>query len=339
MTTAGSPTRLLRRCVEVGQEILSALPRDFASSGKPSLLHAESGEFARPEATAVALYVHYSHSGRVSEMVLRQLELLAEAGFALVFVSMAPLLATPARTALCQRCALVVQRRNCGYDFGAWRDLLPEIHRRWPELAELLLANDSVLGPIRPLGPVLAALRSREGLFGLTESPQGGPHLQSYFLLLRGKAVLADLAIFLAHLRISHSKWLMVRRAELCLASYLRARGHQVAALFGYQRLLDAVLVDSEALVQLAATYPPLRRLVSLPQHERAALLRCRPLNPTHHLWYPLVHLMGFPFLKTALVRNNPEALRAACGASEMHFSDTCGYPALGEHMTLVGQR
>ena len=59
-----------------------------------------------------------------------------------------------------QHCALVAQRRNFALDFGAWQDLAREARRRWPAATELLLANDSVLGPILPLGPVLAALRA-----------------------------------------------------------------------------------------------------------------------------------------------------------------------------------
>ena len=34
-----------------------------------------------------------------------------------------------------------------------------------------------------------------------------------------------------------------------------------------------------------------------------------RPLNPVHHLWRPLVCLLGFPFVKTELVRRNPGRL------------------------------
>ena len=55
--------------------------------------------------------------------------------------------------------ALVAQRRNFARDFGAWQELAAEARRRWPAAGELLLANDSVLGPILPFPPMLAALR------------------------------------------------------------------------------------------------------------------------------------------------------------------------------------
>ncbi|MFC7690683.1 hypothetical protein ACFQY5_14980 [Paeniroseomonas aquatica] len=217
-STAGTWRRLARRVAEVGLEVAAALPRDAwrrRFPGPSPLLRLEAGEDPRPGARSVALYVHYAASGRVSALVLEQLRLLAAAGFAVVFISNAPGLPAADWEAVRAVAALVVQRRNLGLDFGAWRDLAPEARRRWPAAGELLLANDSVLGPIRPFGPMLASLRDGgPGLFGLTESIQGGPHLQSYFLLTRGAAAVADLHHFLAAMRVSHSKWLVVQRGS-----------------------------------------------------------------------------------------------------------------------------
>jgi hypothetical protein len=173
-----------------------------------------------------------------------------------------------------------------------------------------MLVNDSMLGPIRCPRADFAVLRQGgPGLFGLTESLQGGPHLQSYLLLARGRAAVDDLASFLAAFRPSHSKWLVVRRGELRVARWMRARGHRVAALFGYQRLLDAALSDPAELAQLSGSHPLLREIEALSPEERAALLQAHPLNPTQHLWMALVRKLGFPFLKTELVRRNPGQL------------------------------
>ncbi len=309
MTTARSRLRLLRRMAEVGLEVAAALPRDLLLRARPDLLRQAVGRPPR-SAGSVALYVHYAATGEVSAMVLRQVEVLAQAGFDVVFVTMAPAIGTAHWQALRDRCAWVIQRRNCGYDFGAWKQLFGQILARWPGLTELLLANDSVLGPLRGLDPVFATLRAGgEGVFGLTESRQGGAHLQSYFLLLRGRAVFADFAAFLAQLRVSHSKWLSVQRGELEFTRFMRQRGHLVAALFGYERVLAAVLAQPSARAGLAACHPALRQLEALGPEARLALLHRQPLNPTHHLWLPLVRLFGFPFIKTDLVRRNPAQL------------------------------
>ncbi|RAI57191.1 hypothetical protein [Roseicella frigidaeris] len=312
-STAGTWRRLAWRIGQVLAEVAGALPQDALRrlrGGAPPLRRLEEGLDPRPGARSVALYVHFAASGQVSEMVRRQLALLAAEGFAIVFITMAEAVPAADWQAARQHCALVAQRRNFARDFGAWQDLAAEARRRWPEATELLLANDSVLGPILPLEPVLGALREGgEGLFGLTESIQGGPHLQSYFLLARGRAAVADLFHFLLAMRMSHSKWLVVQRGELRVARWMRARGHQVAALFGYRRLIAATLADPAERAQLAASHPLLRELEQMPAAERDALFATQPLNPTHHFWLALVRRLGFPFLKTELIRRNPGRL------------------------------
>lgn len=326
---------------QVGLEIAGALPRDLRrrlGGGVPPLRRLEAGVAPRPEATSVALYVHYAGSGQVSEMVRIQLAGLATAGFAIVFITMAETVPEADWQAARQHCALVAQRRNFGRDFGAWQELAAEARQRWPAATELLLANDSVLGPILPLPPVLDALRSGgEGLFGLTESIQGGPHLQSYFLLARGAAATGDLFGFLAAMRMSHSKWLVVQRGELRLARWMRGRGHRVAALFGYHRLVAAALAEAPERARLAASHPLLRGLEALPPAEREALLLSQPLNPTHHFWHALVGQLGFPFLKTELIRRNPGRLPGIEGwRALLPPAAPCPVPVIEAHLRIM---
>ncbi|MBK1656938.1 hypothetical protein [Paracraurococcus ruber] len=339
-STAGTWRRLAWRVGQVLLEVAGALPRDALRQrrGAPPLIRLAEGADPRPGAAAVALYVHYSGSGQVSEMVRRQLEALAEAGFAVVFVTMAPTVPEPDWQAARRHCALVVQRRNFARDFGAWQDLAGEARRRWPGATEWLLANDSVLGPILPFGPVLAALRAGgAGLFGLTESIQGGPHLQSYFLLARGAAAVADLQEFLLGMRMSHSKWLVVNRGELRLARWMRDRGHRVAALFGYRRLVEATLADPAERAALAAMHPALAGLEALSPAAREALLLTQPLNPTHHFWLAQRRRLGFPFLKTELIRRNPGRLPGIAGWRDLVPPDApCPVPVIEAHLATL---
>ena len=187
---------------------------------------------------------------------------------------------------------------------------MPEIRRRWPVPLELLLANDSVLGPIHPLAPAIEAMRAGgDGLFGLTESLQGGPHLQSYMLLARGAPAVEDMMRFVQDLHVSSSKWILVRMGEVRLSRWMRRRGHRVAALFGYERLTRATIADPEERKRLQATYRRLQNLEQLSTEAAIAALHRWPLNPTHHLWRVLVTQFDFPFLKTELIRRNPVRL------------------------------
>ena len=146
------------------------------------------------DATRIALYVHYSATGQVSDMVRYQLAQLANSASA---SSLSPWRRTSPRMTgkrSGRLCALVVQRRELRAGF---RRLARPDAGGAPALAgadELMLANDSVLGPIHPLAPVIERMRAGgDGLFGLTESLQGGAHLQSYMLLARGPTAVADL--------------------------------------------------------------------------------------------------------------------------------------------------
>jgi hypothetical protein len=328
--------RFVRRVLLVGCEIVQGAATDLAewtsARGNSNILRLENGERPQPGARRVALYAHYCASGRVSAMVMQQLRAYAAAGFAAVFVTASPTIAANDWAEVRSVAALVVHRRNRGLDFGAWRDLADTLAARWPDIDELLLVNDSVLGPIRPLEPVFAALRSGgEGLFGLTDSFQGGGHLQSYFLLGRGRATVQEMLAFMRAAPLSASKWLMVQRCEMGLSRHMHRKGLRVAALFGYDRLIAAINAHpAEGLAHLA---PEPAAAASRPRG-----LPNRPLNPVHHLWRPLVSLLGFPFLKTELVRRNPGRLPHVGSWTTLVGPDSPTPPAmLARHLAEIG--
>ena len=291
---ARSPFSFLRRGLEVASELAWCELQDRRMPLRGGLSRVEAGHAAR-QGNSLALYLHWSPDGRVSAMVLRQLALWRDCGFDVVFVSNAAP-PPPDWAAVADHTVLRLQRANVGRDFGAWRDAAAEALRHLPEPTELLLANDSVLGPFLPLAPLVACWRSGgDGLFGMTESLGGGAHLQSYALLARGAGPVATMLAHLRAFRDHRSKWRVVQSGELGLTRRMLAAGHRCAALFGYPAL--CALVD------------PATRQSLGPRFAEAAALGRYPLNPTHHLWRVLVERMGFPYLKTELVRRNPGRL------------------------------
>ncbi len=290
---ARAPLTFLRRAAEVAFEIALAAILDRIAPLKAGLREVSPGQAPR-QGRSLALYLHWSPDGRVSPMVLRQLALWRECGFDLVFVTNA--LARPPEAdwaAVGAQCLLRIHRENVGRDFGGWRDAAAVALAEFGTPEELLLANDSVLGPFRPLAPLVEAWRAGgEGLFGLTESQGGGPHLQSYALLARGAPAVGLLTAHLAAFRDSRSKWRVVQQGEIGLSRRARAAGLRCAALFGYARL--TALVDDATRASLG------------PRFVEADAFARYPLNPCHHLWRVLVERMGFPYLKTELVRRNP---------------------------------
>lgn len=339
--TAGTWRRALHRYGAVFTEVVAASPRDmmqWAGFAPRKIFRIEPGIDPAPGATRVAVYVHYAPSGRVSDMVQCQLRTLRQAGFVVAFTSSSDRIPDKDWQAVRQICALAVQRRNFGLDFGAWHDTLPEISFRWPDLEELMLANDSVMGPLHPMAPLIQALRSGgEGLFGLTESLQGGAHLQTYMLLCKGRLAVADLLRFIQSSLVSHSKWLLVQIWELRLARWMRRRGYRVAAVFGYERVIRAALTDPEERARLAESHERLNGLAALPLEEAVQLLREWPLNPTQHLWHALVVRCGAPFVKTQLIRHNPGRLLGVAEWPAVVPQDSpCPLPVLRAHLAAM---
>jgi hypothetical protein len=324
------------RAWEVGSATLLD-PLDARRPPVDPILRRAAGVDPLPDAAGVAVMVQFSPDGRLSAMVRRQIETWRSLGFAVVLVSNSPVFPEEEWEAARSIAALVIHRRNGGLDFGAWKDVVPLARATWPAAQELLIVNDSVIGPIRPLDPILKTMRAAgPGVFGLLESIQGGPHLQSWFVLARGQAAVDDLAGFLAGLRLSRSKWKIIQRGELRLARTMRARGHRVAAVYGYRALVDMALGDGQQRDYLARALP-----AWFARADEATLRRRlmeRPLNPAHHLWRVLSGPAGCPFIKTELVRRNPGGLPdVGTWPDLVPAGSPCPVAMLRDHLDLIG--
>jgi hypothetical protein len=282
--------RRLRRFAPVLAELARATIADVRESSRAEnrIRQCYAGRQAARPGNGLAIYAHYSEAGRVHEMILRQLALYDDAGFDVVFVTMSTRLSEDDIRNLLPLTRLIIHRRSFGRDFGAWRDAADLAVKALGPPAELLLVNDSVLGPFRPIDRLIKRMREHgPGLIGLTDSRMGPPHLQSYFVLAEGPAAVTDVLSFLRQLKLSHSEWLMVRRGEYGLTRCMAARGHAIFSLFSYD-IVRAAAID-------AGDGPHARRA---------------PMNPTHHAWRVLLEEFDFPFIKRDLVTRNPNAVR-----------------------------
>ncbi len=205
-----------------------------------------------------------------------------------------------------KHCAGVIIRRNAGFDFSAWRDALLAYGLPRPDTAMLVLVNDSVYGPIRPLWPAIAAIDfSAADLWALTDSWQLRYHLQSYFLIA-GPRVFESPAWkrFWATVRpLAFKRW-VIRRFEVGLSQAMLRAGFRLAAVWPYETLLDDAATAPAGAARKAGD--PL--LAAGRRHERQireAIADGLPLNPTSDLWRRLIR-RGHPFLKRELLRENP---------------------------------
>jgi hypothetical protein len=223
----------------------------------------------------VCLFAHYDPAGRIAPHVHRYLAHLADCGFALrLACSGLEVLPEEDRRRLDAIGARAYCRANAGLDFGAWQHLLAAGCAEGA--SEVLLANDSVFGPLADLRPVFAEMRARSvDAWGMVASLEGGWHLQSWFVWLTGEALARP-----ALRRVFAQPFAAMTKREIILHGELG-----LSAALAAERLCCAARYDQ-------AVDTRLRRVVRL--------------NPMHLDWAWLIASGCVPFLKAELVRDNP---------------------------------
>ena len=140
-------------------------------------------------------------------------------------------------------CITLVCQRHGEYDFGSYkRGIAAARDAGWLSSAShLLLCNDSVLGPLSPLEPVLQRMQATDHeAWGLTQSDQITPHLQSYFVML-GRQVFEhpEIQAFFAGIQRQPTRHAVIEAYELGLSRLLLNVGFSLNAWLRAEDCLD----------------------------------------------------------------------------------------------------
>ncbi|MDT7951657.1 MAG: rhamnan synthesis F family protein [Acetobacteraceae bacterium] len=226
----------------------------------------------------VCLFAQYHPRQRLRPPLLGYLRALQSCGYQ-TFVACSGPAAPPEadRAALEATGASLLCRPNAGLDFGAWQHLVREGCADGAD--RVLLANDSVFGPFRPLGPVIDRMEAGSpDVWGLIESRQRGWHLQSWFLQFTGAAFRhSAIKQLFAQPFDRMDKDAVIERGELALGEAIRAAGLRTDALIKHR------------------------------DGTRSA--RHHTLNMMHLDWAHNMLALGMPFIKVELLRLNPMRL------------------------------
>ena len=209
---------------------------------------------------------------------------LAAASRDIIFVSNSPSLDKAGVQALRPLCHEIILRENRGYDFGAWKTGLSRIGDV-SAVNTLILANDSVYGPLKDLGPIIERMdRQAFDFWGITDSYELGHHIQSYFVFYN-QAVLASSTFqrFWKRLPLFENKLAVICAGELGLPSKLRRAGFSMGAACSYEKLKDLEAVKTSPDISAGIGGKP---------------------NPVRVFWKPLIEACGCPFLKVDIVRD-----------------------------------
>jgi lipopolysaccharide biosynthesis protein len=286
---------------------LVALPHAWLRRRRRFVRDVLRGGRTLPDGGKVALFVHFDRGGSVHDYVLFYLQELREAGFEIILISNGRTPGPAAMARVLPLCAHVLCRDNVGYDFGAYRDgiaFLGDLSR----FSMVVLANDSVYGPIFDLRRALARCDPATPVWGVTDSWSLRYHLQSYFLVLQGEALTStSVTRFFAGLLPVQSKFWIVRHYEVGFTQAMLRDGLRCAALFPY-RDAAAALIDAGLAGMLSDRHlgAPFRAFFAA---VLAKAQRGTPLNPMHHFWDHMLGQMRCPFIKRELLSRNPAAI------------------------------
>lgn len=237
----------------------------------------------------VCVFAHFNKQGRIEPWTQHYLRTLHRSRFATILVSTSPHLEPGDVAAISPFCDAILHRKNSGYDFGSWRAGLEYIeYRMWPS-ATVLICNDSVLGPLVDLEPILRRFEaSGDAVWGLTENREVRPHLQSYFLLFRGDCfAIREFRRFWGAIRMKADKEGIVLRYEIGLTDLLRRLKLSWRAAF-----------PSAAVERHPGWYP----------HPPGTT------NQTLFLWDTLLREYSFPFVKRILLNGYVEQIPSVTG-------------------------
>lgn len=229
-------------------------------------VEAEDNSLVLRRSARVCVVAHWEAEGRVTRSTCELLRALEEVGFAVMLVSSAPGDAPLSWTTPRPEGVTVLRRPNIGYDFGSWATALARI----PELLSadhLLLMNDSLAGPFASPAPLFEGfLATRSRFWGLTDSLELEPHVQSYCLGFKGGLLEhTELLRFWRGIRVEVDKRRIIERYEIALSRLVRRMGITPVVAFPAAEVVEG------------------------------------PVNPSVFGWRRLIE-RGFPFVKRTVL-------------------------------------
>ena len=264
--------------------LIDAIKR-WAKPIQAKIIQSGMGEQIPGSRNTLCVLVHFDRDNLIDDYVVYYLRALDKLGCETVFVSTAEGLNETEIRKILPLCTRFVVKQNIGYDFASWRTGL-EVVGDLSGYERVIIANDSVYGPLQDLRGIVAEMRSRNVSFwGITDSLRYGRHLQSYFLVFEKAALQSEVfRKFWLRLPDYRHKHVVINRCEIGLSRRLAAVGLNFEAYIPFEAMQE----------QLRGGEPGI-----------TATLVGNRQNPTHKAWRTLMN-KGCPFLKIQLLRDNP---------------------------------
>ena len=278
-----------------------------------------------------AVFAHYDPHGVVRPHVVRHLVALGEVADRLVVVSTATLDAS-GRSAL-REVSELVERENVGYDFFSFKvglDLLDP----WSAEGDpvVILANDSVVGPLVPYQAILERMHSRDAMaWGITRSAERIQHLQSYVLGLHAPALRSpEVRRFWTGMVPASGRAEAISLYELGFSQVLEQAGIELKAYFEPDEHDEQVARERRArqvMARRAERGEPVRR--------RKALAQSAVYNPMIALWDRAID-GRLPFVKIETLRDDPYGIGGEAMLSALEHAHPEAMAGVREYLDVT---
>lgn len=232
----------------------------------------------------LCVFAGFNRGQKISSETFFYFKELRRIGFEILYVTTSSLQESDIAK-LKEYCFGIILRENISLDFGSWDTGLKKMHESGISFKSILLANDSVVGPFFNLR-IPDDLKEDE-IFGITESWEKSPHLQSYFLYFPTTVVNTDFfKNFWKNFRYLRIKRSVINHYEIGLSQSAIKNNFNIKPLIPYRELLANHLLSSSDL-------------------DINDIAQCTiALNPTYHFWETSILGLKMPFLKKDIIRS-----------------------------------
>ena len=245
-----------------------------------------------PLTDRVAVFLVYQPGG-VARSIFLTLDHLRQNGFSVLVVSNGPLRPED-RDTLAAQAALVMERPNVGYDFGAYRDGIRHLWSLNHAMSRLVLMNDSTWFPLRRDDDSLARMEALgadlAGHIFKTEEERSRKHdhMESHLLMISQRFLQSDaFRSFWSRYAMSDHRATTIKYGEKGFSQTAIRSGMKLASLMGREWLLATLrgLDDAELRVVFDMTNDSYRARQKNAAHIRDAAARGLPWRDDFLNW------------------------------------------------------
>ncbi|CAN5138743.1 hypothetical protein BH09ACT10_BH09ACT10_02130 [soil metagenome] len=179
----------------------------------------------------LTVVAHFDPQGMLAPHVARQLAELAASSDKLVVTTTSAL--TDDARAQVLSLAELHERPNYGQDFYGWKEAIDR-HFDADTYDELVLTNDTYVGPVRPFESITAeAAKTDFDVWGITDSLRREHHIQSYLLFFTPPALKSEtFRVFWRDLKPAKDRNTAIATQEIGLSKALRNGGFKIGGIF-----------------------------------------------------------------------------------------------------------